>query len=372
MKMMKKIGLSAVLASTLVGAYAQEQETKIVEEFNPHFYVGGQFGAQYTLGELDFDDLISPNAQIVGGYNFTPVWGVRLGINAWQSKAGQTLDGVDYKWKWNYIAPNIDVTLNLSNLIAGFNPRRVVNVGIFAGVGANFAFNNDEAATAQSQLAYEGATKQPLSLLWEDSKAFFQGQFGANVDFRVSDHWSITLEAQANVLNDHYNSKDANNGDWYFNGLAGVKYNFGKTHRAKEVPVERCVPTERVVEKVVERVVEKPVPVEAPKQEEIRRDVFFVVATTQVSQAENVKVMEIVDFLKKNPNAKVEVTGYADRGTGNSANNAQLAERRAAAVVEALKKQGVDASRITSSSKGDTEQPFEVNELNRVSICVAK
>jgi outer membrane protein OmpA-like peptidoglycan-associated protein len=49
-----------------------------------------------------------------------------------------------------------------------------------------------------------------------------------------------------------------------------------------------------------------------------------------------------------------------------------LAERRATAVVDALKKLGIDDSRITSSSKGDTEQPFDISELNRVSICVAK
>ncbi len=371
--MINKFCFTAVLASAFAGAQAQEQETKIVEEFNPHFYVGAQFGAQYTLGELDFGDLISPTAQILGGYNFTPVWGVRLGINAWQSKGGQESSVVgDQKWKWNYIAPNIDVTLNLSNLIAGYNPQRLVNVGIFAGVGANFAFNNDEAKTAQQNLSYAGATKQPLSLLWSDNKAFFQGRFGANIDFRLSDHWSVGIEAQANVLNDHYNSKDADNGDWYFNALAGVKYNIGKTHKSKSVPVERCVPTEKIVEKVVEKIVEKPVEVVKKQDDEIRRDVFFVIATTTVSDAEMVKVKEIVNFLQEHPEAKVQVTGYADRGTGHSEMNSTLAQRRAEAVVKALKNAGIDESRISSDSKGDVEQPFSVNELNRVSICIAK
>jgi outer membrane protein OmpA-like peptidoglycan-associated protein len=370
MKIMNKLCLTAVLASTFVGAYAQEEDTKIVEEFNPHFYVGAQFGAQYTLGELDFGDLISPTAQILGGYNFTPVWGLRLGVNAWQSKGGQTIDR-DYSWKWNYIAPNLDVTLNLSNLIAGYNARRVVNVGIFAGVGANFAFNNDDAERVYNQVNnYESVTgSKSLSLLWRDNKVFFQGRFGANIDFRLTDHWSIGLEAQANVLNDHYNSKKAGNADWYFNGLAGVKYNIGKTHTSKSVPVERCVPTEVVREKIVEKIVEKPVEAHA---DEIRRDVFFVISTTKISDAEMVKVKEIADFLKKHSDAKVEITGYADRGTGSSTINASLAERRAAAVVDALKKLGIDDSRITSSSKGDTEQPFDISELNRVSICVAK
>jgi outer membrane protein OmpA-like peptidoglycan-associated protein len=374
MKMMNKIVLSAVLASTFVGAYAQEEETKVVEEFNPHFYVGAQIGAQYTLGEVNFGNLISPNGQVLFGYNFTELWGVRLGVDAWQSKAGQKSQSVgDEYWKWNYVAPSVDVTLNLSNLFAGYKADRKVNVGIFAGLGANFAFSNDGAEGAQQRLSYANAAKQPLEYRW-DSRTFFQTRMGANVDFRLNDHWSVGLEAQAAVLCDRYNSKKAENADWYFNALAGVKYNIGKTHRSKSVPVERCQPTEKIVERIIER--PAPAPAPAPAQQAVaqpfRRDIFFVISSSKVSDAEMVKIMEVADYMKKNPNAKVEVTGYADRGTGHAAINDKYAQSRADMVVEALKKQGVDASRISSSSKGDTEQPFEVNELNRVAICIAQ
>jgi outer membrane protein OmpA-like peptidoglycan-associated protein len=374
MKMMNKIVLSAVLASTFVGAYAQEEETKVVEEFNPHFYVGAQIGAQYTLGEVNFGNLISPNGQVLFGYNFTELWGVRLGVDAWQSKAGQKSQSAgDEYWKWNYVAPSVDVTLNLSNLFAGYKADRKVNVGIFAGLGANFAFSNDGAEGAQQRLSYANAEKQPLEYRW-DNRTFFQTRMGANVDFRLNDHWSVGLEAQAAVLCDRYNSKKAENADWYFNALAGVKYNIGKTHRSKSVPVERCQPTEKIVERIIER--PAPAPAPAPAQQAVaqpfRRDIFFVISSSKVSDAEMVKIMEVADYMKKNPNAKVEVTGYADRGTGHAAINDKYAQSRADMVVEALKKQGVDASRISSSSKGDTEQPFEVNELNRVAICIAQ
>jgi outer membrane protein OmpA-like peptidoglycan-associated protein len=69
----------------------------------------------------------------------------------------------------------------------------------------------------------------------------------------------------------------------------------------------------------------------------------------------------------------VKITGYADKGTGNAKINASLGERRAQAVVDALVKEfGIPASRIKADSKGDTEQPFKEDILNRVSICIAE
>ena len=68
--------------------------------------------------------------------------------------------------------------------------------------------------------------------------------FNANVDFRLSDKVSLGVELQATTLNDHYNSKRAGNADWYFNALAGVKYNLGKTYTTRKVepvaPVARA------------------------------------------------------------------------------------------------------------------------------------
>ena len=81
--------MSTMLIAGALTANAQSKE-KTVYEFQPHWYVGVQGGAQYTLGEVSFGDLISPTAQVLVGYNFSKVVGLRLGVNAWQSKAGLT------------------------------------------------------------------------------------------------------------------------------------------------------------------------------------------------------------------------------------------------------------------------------------------
>ena len=109
------------------------------------------------------------------------------------------------------------------------------------------------------------------------------------------------------------------------------------------------------------------------KEEALRRDVFFTIASVAIAKGEQQKVKEVADYLKENPNAKVEVTGYADRGTGNARINKSLSQRRAQAVYNSLTKTyGIDASRIKVDYKGDTIQPFATDVENRVAICIAE
>ena len=300
---------------------------------------------------------------------------MRLQANAWQSRGGWKLDGNKYKWKYNYVAPGVDFMFNLSNLFCGFNPNRVVDVTVFAGAGANIAWNNDEAQTVYGQIAAQlpysqGVEGQNLDYLWDGSKVRFVGRAGADVDFRVSDRVKIGIEVNANVLNDHYNSKKAGNPDWYFNALAGVKIALGKTH------TKRVVEAPKPVERIIERIVEKPVPTpvkEEKKVEALRKDVFFTIGSNKISATEEAKIKELVDYLNENKDAKVAVTGYADAGTGSAKINEKIAAKRAQAVVAMLRdKYGVSESRITSDSKGAYIQPFSENDKNRVSICIAE
>lgn len=368
-----KLILSGLLLGASLCANAQEQKTETVDVFNPHWYIQAQIGGQYTLGEGSFGDLLSPNAQLSAGYNFSSIFGVRMGVNAWQSKGAWDFH-TNYDWKWNYINPNADFTVNLSNVFCDYKADRKINVSWFVGVGANIAFGNDEAADVNTALGGVTNYNQNLSLLWDGTKVRLQGRTGLMADYSFNDRWSIGLEVQANLINDHYNSKDADNADWFFNGLVGVKYNLSKPSAKKEVVVP--TPPVRIVERVVERVVEKPAPVAAVTEkvvEPLRRDIFFTIRSTSITSSEMQKVKDIADYLKANPKATVEITGYADKGTGNATINKGLSEKRAQIVVDTLVKDfGISASRIKSDSKGDTVQPFEEEVLNRVSICIAK
>ena len=352
-------------------ASAQEQKGTTEYVFEPHWYVNIQpLGIQYTLGEIDFGDLTSYNVQAAVGREFNKVIGARLAINAWQSKAGSRIFDNDYKWKWNYIAPTVDVTFNISNLISGVNPNRVFTFGAFAGLGANIAWGNSEAQDVNTQLSLLTANgEDALAYLWDGTKTRLLLQAGLTGDFKVSEKVSIGLEVSANTLSDNYNSKKAKNWDWYFNALAGLKINFGPTYSTKFIPAPE--PEIRYVEKIVEKVVEVPAPAPAAV-EPIRRDIFFLINKADIRTTESQKITDIVTYLNENKDAKVQITGYADAGTGNDKINDRIAAKRADAVVKALKDAGIAADRISFDSKGARVQPFADNDSNRVSIVIAE
>ena len=373
---LNKVILSGVVALSCVSASAQEAD-KTVNVFTPHWYAQAQIGGQYTLGEIGFGKLLSPNVQVGVGYNFNQVVGARFSLNTWQSKAGQKFAGNTYKWKWNYVAPMVDATFNLTNLFCEYNPDRLVEVGVFGGIGANIAWGNDEAADAQKAIL-AGAGKNlaevqaPLENLWDGTKTRFVARVGANVDFRVSDRVKLGVELSANTLSDKYNSKKAGNPDWYFNALVGVKVALGETHTTKVIPAPKPV------EKIIERIIEKPAPAPAPKveskvvEENFRRDIFFPIGNTNIAKSQRTKIAEIVEYMKENPDAKITLTGYADKGTGSVRFNDKIAARRALTVYNTLAAKGVAKSRMIKESKGSRVQPFEENDMNRVTICIAK
>lgn len=373
---LNKVILSGVVALSCVSASAQEAD-KTVNVFTPHWYAQAQIGGQYTLGEIGFGKLLSPNVQVGVGYNFNQVVGARFSLNTWQSKAGQKVAGNTYKWKWNYVAPMVDATFNLTNLFCEYNPDRVVEFGVFGGIGANIAWGNDEAADAQKAiLAVPGKNlaevQAPLENLWDGTKTRFVARVGANVDFRVSDRVKLGVELSANTLSDKYNSKKAGNPDWYFNALVGVKVALGETHTTKVIPAPKPV------EKIIERIIEKPAPAPAPKveskvvEENFRRDIFFPIGNSNIAKSQSTKIAEIVEYMKENPDAKITLTGYADKGTGSAAFNDKIAARRAQTVYNTLAAKGVAKSRMIKESKGSRVQPFEENDMNRVTICIAK
>lgn len=372
---MKKTLLASLLMGIGTAAMAQATYTDAngdTYEFKKHAYLQLQGGVQHTLGEAKFGDLLSPNVQLGLGYQFNPWFGARIAVDAWQSKGGwngyrltptSVPSNVTYKYK--FVAPTIDFMFNLSNAFCGYNPLRVMNVSAFIGGGANIGFSNGEANDLCSQ-GYD------MRYIWDGTKVRAVGKAGLAVDFRLSDAVSLGVEGNANLLNDHYNSKKAGNADWYFNVLAGLKINLGKsyTKKAKEVPAapKAVAPAAKVEEPAP---VQTPAPVETKKEEPMRIDVFFRINTSTVVASEEDKVAKLVNYLNEHKDAKVNVTGYADAGTGNDRVNDRIAKLRAASVVKMLTtKYGISADRITSDSKGAKVQPFSENDKNRVSICI--
>ena len=342
------------------------QEKQIKEEgkitFKPHWFIQAQIGAAHTVGEAQFTDLISPAAALNVGYKFAPAFGARVGVSGWQAKGGWVNPEQTYKYK--YLQGNLDIMADLSTLFCGFNPKRVFNGYIFAGAGLNRGFDNDE-ANALDTRTYE------LEYLWQEGKILPTGRFGLGCDLRLNDRLSINIEGNANVLSDEFNSKKAGNCDWQLNALVGVSIKLGKSY-TKTAPVY-YEPEPVVVEQPKPApVVEQPQPKKEVVVEPMKQNIFFAINSAKILDDQQVKIVSLVEYMKKHPAAKVNVTGYADVNTGNARINSKLSEKRANNVAEALKAKGIAANRITIDYKGDTVQPYNTPEENRVSICIAE
>ena len=389
---LNKIFLTATLLFAGVCANAQETVTEYV--FQPHWYMQAQIGGQETLGEGKFGKLLSGNAQLAAGYKFNPYIGMRLAVNAWASRGGvkYNADGLNFGehyYKWNYVAPTLDAVIDLTNLIGGYNPTRLVEVDLLAGFGVNYGWHNKDAQRINAEFrdvyvdynrlmtnnpAYTGSMDL-LQDIWGGGKWRFLSQFGCALNFNVSSRVQIGLELMANITNDTYNSKIVENTDWYFNALLGVGWSFGpKTNITTRVIEPEPEPV--VVEKIVEKIVEVPVQVEEKKVEKevFRRDVFFLINQYVIRPQEMEKVAQVAEYLQSHPNATVTITGYADKGTGTQAFNLRLSAQRSQAVAKALQdKYYIPASRMIVKSMGeDMYQPYPDAVQNRVAICIAE
>ncbi|MFV0589607.1 OmpA family protein [Bacteroides reticulotermitis] len=357
--------LIAILITNSVVVFAQDRQIK--EEgktvFKPHWFMQAQVGAAHTVGEVKFTDLISPAAAVNFGYKFAPAFGVRAGASGWQAKGGWVNPEQNYQFK--YIQGNVDLMTDLSALFCGFNPKRVFNGYLFAGAGLNHAFDNDEANALDTRT-------HEMEYLWQDSKNLIAGRLGLGCDLRLSDRVAFNIEANANVLSDKFNSKKAGNSDWQFNALVGLSIKLGKSD-TKTAPVYYKAEPAPVVEQKPTPVVEQPQPKkEIVVPQAIKKDIFFALNSARIQDAQQAKIIALVDYLEKNPAAKISVTGYADKDTGNASINMRLSMARAKNVADALKARGIADSRITVDFKGDTVQPYSNPTENRVSICIAE
>lgn len=340
---MKKVFLLTMALMLLSLAGFSQTSEEPTYEFKRHAYLRVQGGGAYTLGEAPFKDLISPAAALSLGYQFSPVLGVRLGATGWQAKGAWVSPKQLYKF--NYAEASLDLTLDLGSLLGGYNPMRVVNPYLFLGGGGAYAFNNDEANALNT-----GGYK--LEYLWNDSKIFPMGRVGLGVDFRLSDAISLNLEGNVNVTNDHFNSKKADQPDWQFNALVGLKFNLGKSYTkvvpayVEEVPVVEPTP---VVEATPEP---EPAPAPVVKEFPALPAIHFAfdsdVVDTDKYAAE---LATIVSVLKEFDDVNVDVVGYTDH-KGSDAYNDKLSVRRAEAVKRYLVEQGISESRLSTSGLG--------------------
>lgn len=86
----------------------------------------------------------------------------------------------------------------------------------------------------------------------------------------------------------------------------------------------------------------------------ILKNVFFDVNSFVLDNKSNAELDKLVEYLKKNPALRLEVSGHTDN-TGSAVSNQLLSENRAKSVVSYLVSKGIDAGRLQYKGYGDTK-----------------
>ena len=359
MNPIKKLCTAALMTLAAATANAQDDENALTY---PQIFFGAQGGAQTTLTDYNNWKLATPTASFSIGSFFTPVVGARLHLNGVWNKGGYKDDTEDFKYKYKYLTTDLDMMVNLCTLIGRKN-HYPLNLYLIGGVGFNYAWDNSDAF----------ARADKLTIAYDGHSFSHNARVGLQLDWNVSKHVGINLEADANNLKDRYNSKMSGKGDWQLTAQLGIAYKFSakKGSRSKAQEAKSKVQESAEVWETRQDTIWYDDVLEASRPMETSKTWTVFYETGQSDFDANSQLQAIGTFLKDWSDCKVEVKSYADKRTGNPQKNMELSRQRCEKAVKALVDAGVPASSITSNHYGDTIQPFAENDKNRVTIILA-
>ena len=360
---MKKLLSLAALSLLLTNTVTAQDHCKNGPKLKSYNYVEVQGGMEWTTTNAKIDKLLSPIGAVSFGHYFTPVVGARLHVSGLQAKG--RFESLDKDYKWNFITTDADLMLNLSNLFSCCNYSHPVNVILVGGIGLANAWKNDD----MKSLVQTNPGLAPLA--WtSDNRLSHNLRAGLRLETNVTKPLGVSLEIDANSMDDRFNSKINDADDWMISGMLGLSYRFGYRN-TKPRQVVRQVEEEVWVDVPDTITVKEKRPIVKEVQKKINEVIFFEIRESDANAAQGTEkaIKDVADLMKTSEDAKFTVTGYADKGTGNPKLNKMYAQKRAEDVTNKLiNEHGIDASRIQSDSKGDTVQPFEENDKNRCVI----
>lgn len=374
----------ALLAAGSVCAQTEPsaQSTEVVEEstdnveinsFWSNWFISAGGGAQIYFGDHDrqakFGDRLSGALDIAVGKWFSPEIGVRLmysGLSvkgATQKGMPAHSTGVDVpgkgeggywleKQKFNFFNIQADAMFNVSNIIWGYNERRIYNLSPYIGLGV-MRVSDDPAETA------------------------IAGHFGLLNSFRLCSCLDLNLDIRGTLTNDDFDGEaGGRKGEGMLTATLGLTYKFSPRgwNRGKNVirTVYNTAEIELMQEKLRQmseentRLQEALAQGDQEKAQTIVKQiassnlVVFPIGKSTLSNEARVNLGMLAEVIKKgDPHSVYTITGYADEGTGSEELNRQLSKDRADVVYDCLVKEfGIDESQLRIDYKGGVENMF--------------
>ena len=384
---MRKLFIALAFAGFAMSMNAQEtvpvqQYSVATNSFWSNWFVqaGADWSAWYSneehglgLSHSPFKKFRSnPGASIAVGKWFTPGLGLRTKVQGIWGKAVTDDNNAGNGMK--YWTANEQVMLNMSNLLLGYNSKRVWNVIPFAGAG--------------------------MSRNCSANKYAMQLSLGLQSSWRVCDKMNVYVEGGWNRLEEDFDgyatkisAKGQNHRGWeskdnHLYAEVGLTFNLGKGtwNKVPDVDAMKTMYQSQIDalqsqldDANTENARLKKLLSEQPKEAKAVKSfasapvsVFFNINRSNIaSKKDLVNVKALAQYAKDN-GCKLNVTGYADSATGSAELNQKLSEKRAATVADELVKMGIDRANINTVGKGGNSELSPVSFNRRATVEVAE
>lgn len=330
-------------------------------------------------------DRIYPIVQLGLGQWHEPWFATRVQLGGWNMK-GFAMDAAGTNQAYNnlFAVAHYDFMFDVVNYFAKYNAKRVFHLVPYVGLGAGYKHHTTTGGAFGDVF---DATKRVAGATTND----FGGVVDAGVifKFRLGRRVDLNLEAQmlatkTNMMGTSWKKQGA---DLMAFATAGLGFNLGKPEWDVLTPMDWALVNDlngQINNLRAENAELAKRPASCPECPEVEPSqttevktvvsnvVYFRIASAKIDQNQYINIYNTARYALEN-NSKIYVVGYADEATGNPSINMTLSERRAKAVAKALvEKYGVSEDMIEVDFKGDTVQPYETNEWNRVVIMTAE
>ena len=377
------IGMTLFAQQDFSVAEKVEKYTVQTNRFKDNWFIGANVGGQMYLGDYrelgSKSKLITPVFEVNAGKWFTPGIGLRMGFGGYQAKGfskenggfayKQVKTGV-YQTKWGMLNFHADVMLNLTNMCCGYREDRVYNAIPYASIGylRNLESKDNELGMG----------------------------VGLVNRFRVSEAWDVNLELRAILNNDVVDGiRAARNSEGSTAIMAGVTYRLNKRgwKKGSGISVAEMQEVQKKLQEMNQKnaqlnqkvdalnnsLQQKDNELQAAQQAAVKSGkledamvytAFFDINKAYLSKKEAVNLEAMANLIKKYPNEKFVITGYADKQTGSAEFNSKLSKLRAEAVYNTLvDKFGVDGSQLTIDYKGGVDTMYQNDsKLSRAAV----
>ena len=342
------------------------------------------FGEANNKAELK--DRIYPIAQLGLGQWHEPWFATRVQIGGWNMKgfAADPVTGANQAYNNLFGVAHYDFMFDLVNYFAKYNAKRVFHLVPYVGLGAGYKHHTTTGGAfgdvfdATKRVA--GATTNDFGGL-VDAGIIFKFRLGRRVDLNLE---AQMLATKTNMMGTSWKKQGA---DLMAFATAGLGFNLGKPEWDVLTPMDWALVNDlngQINNLRAENAELSKRPAYCPECPEVEPSqttevktvvsnvVYFRIASAKIDQNQYINIYNTAKYALDN-NSKIYIVGYADEGTGTSNGNMAISERRAKAVAKALvEKYGVSEDMIEVDFKGDTVQPYETNEWNRVVIMTAE